>query len=148
MTIKELCEKTYKNACEKGFYSEQEELNSNFNKYNFTDNLTDYVFYQIVSTKLMLIVSELSESLEALRTNKVLARNLGAEPLPDFDIFSDVVFKDYFQNVIKDTFEDELADTAIRLFDLCGWLGIDLEGHIKAKMRYNATRECKHNKAF
>ena len=49
---------------------------------------------------------------------------------------------------VKDTLEDELADVVLRVTDLCGLLGIDLETHIKAKMRYNATRPYKHNKAY
>ena len=47
-----------------------------------------------------------------------------------------------------DTFEDELADTAIRLFDLCGGLGIDLEKQIEWKMSFNKTREKLHGKAY
>jgi len=38
----------------------------------------------------------------------------------------------------------ELADTVIRIFDTCGYLGIDLEAAIKVKMAYNATREQRH----
>lgn len=38
----------------------------------------------------------------------------------------------------------ELADTVIRIFDTCGYLGIDLEAAIKVKMDYNATREQRH----
>lgn len=38
----------------------------------------------------------------------------------------------------------ELADTVIRIFDLCGKMGLDLEGAIMAKMAYNKTRKHKH----
>lgn len=38
----------------------------------------------------------------------------------------------------------ELADVLIRVFDLCGYYGIDLEGAVKKKMHYNATRERRH----
>ena len=42
----------------------------------------------------------------------------------------------------------EAAHVAIRLFDLCGALGIDLEKAIVEKMKYNATRSVRHgNKA-
>jgi NTP pyrophosphatase (non-canonical NTP hydrolase) len=53
-----------------------------------------------------------------------------------------------FKAVVKDTFEDEIADTIIRLFDLCGWLGIDIHKHIMLKLNYNSTRPYKHGKAF
>jgi NTP pyrophosphatase (non-canonical NTP hydrolase) len=49
---------------------------------------------------------------------------------------------------VKDTFEDELADAAIRIFDLAHSKGIDLQKHIEAKMRYNATREHMHGKKY
>lgn len=38
----------------------------------------------------------------------------------------------------------ELADMVIRIFDTCGYLGIDLEAAIKKKMAYNATRPIRH----
>jgi len=47
---------------------------------------------------------------------------------------------------VKDTFEDELADTIIRILDLCGYLGIDIDEHINLKMAYNRERPYKHNK--
>lgn len=43
---------------------------------------------------------------------------------------------------------EELADTAIRLFDLCGWLNIDLEYEIDRKMRINKKRQYKHGKRY
>lgn len=42
----------------------------------------------------------------------------------------------------------ELADVAIRLFDMCEYLGIDLEHEIRQKSDYNETRPHKHGKAF
>jgi NTP pyrophosphatase (non-canonical NTP hydrolase) len=38
----------------------------------------------------------------------------------------------------------ELADVVIRIFDACGYLGIDLEDAIRTKMAYNATRPIRH----
>jgi NTP pyrophosphatase (non-canonical NTP hydrolase) len=38
----------------------------------------------------------------------------------------------------------ELADTVIRIFDVCGKYGIDLEKAIVEKMNYNQTRPYKH----
>ena len=42
----------------------------------------------------------------------------------------------------------ELADAVIRIADLCGYMGIDLEAAIREKMAYNATRPHKHGKNF
>jgi len=104
-------------------------------------------------TLLMLCVSELSEALEADRKNK--HANMGR-----FDEMMKIV-KDYkrddfrvdkerlyFQENIKDTFEDELADTVIRILDLCGARGIDIEKHINLKLEYNRSRERMHRKAY
>ncbi|TCJ05064.1 MazG nucleotide pyrophosphohydrolase domain-containing protein [Cytobacillus praedii] len=41
-------------------------------------------------------------------------------------------------------FAEELADTCIRIFDLCGLKGIDLEAAILTKMEYNKSRTYKH----
>ncbi|MEI7027135.1 hypothetical protein [Paenibacillus sp. y28] len=38
----------------------------------------------------------------------------------------------------------ELADVVIRIFDMCGYLGIDLEQAIRQKMVFNATRPVRH----
>jgi NTP pyrophosphatase (non-canonical NTP hydrolase) len=38
----------------------------------------------------------------------------------------------------------ELADACIRIFDMCGYFGIDLEKAIREKMAYNATRPQRH----
>lgn len=42
----------------------------------------------------------------------------------------------------------ELADAVIRIADLCGYLGIDLDAVISEKMAYNETRPFKHGKRF
>jgi NTP pyrophosphatase (non-canonical NTP hydrolase) len=68
---------------------------------------------------LMLIVSELSEALEAHR--KGIFVNCDID---DYIDFSKKYFIPWFEKHIKDTFEDEIADVFIRLFDLCGYLEI------------------------
>lgn len=72
---------------------------------------------------LVLIISELSEGLEALRKN----RHADVEAYEDQLATRGVTFdKGLFETYIKDTVEDELADTAIRIFDLVG--SLDVEG--------------------
>jgi len=93
---------------------------------------------------LMLVVSELGEAMEALRKGKKadLVNYLNVTRA-DADLF-DVSFKQY----MKDTFEDEIADSIIRLLDMCGGLGIDIDTHINSKLKYNATRPRLHGKQF
>ena len=47
-----------------------------------------------------------------------------------------------------EAFEFEIADAMIRLMDISVGLGIDLEWHIKAKMKYNAMRPHMHGKKY
>src|SRR4051812_8928689 len=70
-----------------------------------------------IGTRLMLIVSELSEALECVRSGDLHARITEKgkpEGLPS-----------------------ELADVGIRLLDLCESLGIDLATHMAHKHEYN-----------
>lgn len=64
----------------------------------------------------MLIVTELSEAMESYR------------------------------NRDDENFKEEIADTFIRLFDLCGGLDIDIEREILKKMQKNKKRPYKHGK--
>lgn len=76
-----------------------------------------------ISQKIALIMSECTEALEAMRKD-----NYGLEK--------------------KDTFEDEIADVFIRLFDLCGELNIDIEKQIAWKLKHNESRPNLHGKNF
>jgi NTP pyrophosphatase (non-canonical NTP hydrolase) len=89
-----------------------------------------YEKVQPINTYLALIKSELYEALDAFRSEKYI--DLDAEDL-DYLIADHIKtgtntyqYKNIFLLNIKDTFEDEIADTAIRIFDFCGWYGIEL----------------------
>lgn len=99
-----------------------------------------------VPEMLMLVVSEVSEALEALRKNHY-ANGPASMELMNANS-EDEAWKANFEANIKSSFEDELADVAIRLFDLCGGLDVDLEKHIELKMKYNSMRGYKHGKQF
>jgi NTP pyrophosphatase (non-canonical NTP hydrolase) len=101
---------------------------------------------------LLLVITEIAEATEALRKEHKASPNIPGilydayleEPYP----MDAETFKHEFETHIKNTFEDEIADTVIRLFDLCGGLGIDLETHILLKINYNKLRGYKHGKTF
>lgn len=81
-----------------------------------------------VPEKLALIHSEISEALEHYR-NEEKEIFFGPDGKPD-------------------GFAIELADAVIRIMDLCGKMGIDLEGAIKLKHEFNKERPYRHgNKA-
>ena len=91
----------------------------------------------------MLVTSELGEAMEAHRKGR-FAEFEQAETNVRLGGDWDANFKAY----IKDTFEDEIADAVIRLLDLSAGLGIDLEKHINAKVRYNESRPKLHGKLY
>lgn len=102
---------------------------------------------------LALAAGECHEAIEADRKGNSLAEKLesgGAirRELHSVGQISDANFPVHFEERIKDTMEDEVADAIIRLLDFCGARGIDIDWHIKNKLRYNATREHKHGKKY
>lgn len=92
-----------------------------------------------LAEKLCLIHSEISEALEADRKGR----------WADLKAYTcEGKTNESFLRNIKDTVEDELADTMIRIADLSGALGINLEEHIRAKMLFNESRERLHGKMY
>ena len=148
MTITDLVEKAHKNAKDKGFYEKTESLiealRGTLDPIDKEDNkIYDELMHSIISTRLMLIVSELGEALEALRNNRQC-------PQYDIDVILNIEdnneFKRLYDDYIKGTFEEEIADVPIRLADMSKYMNIDLEKHIQAKMRYNSMRPKLHGK--
>lgn len=86
---------------------------------------------------LCLVVSELMEAVEADRKNRYA--KIPSDPTDTvFDRRTfhpdNVYFKDNFEKHVKDTVEDELADAIIRILDLAGDCGVNLNGY------YNPNR--------
>ena len=120
LEIRELCKISHKQALDKGFW--------------VRDKQGKLVFRNL-SELLMLCVTDLGEACEALRkcNRQIRSKNPKWRKSDGW---------------AKDTFEDELADTVIRIADLCEAEGIDLEWQIIQKLAYNKTRPEKHGKKF
>lgn len=107
---------------------------------------------QNIGEKLMLIVTEVGEAMEAHRENKLTPKFAYTfnNPVKEGIVgeYHEGPIESVFKEYVKDSFEDELADTIIRLLDLCGARGIDIEWHIKNKLDYNKTRPHKHGKQY
>lgn len=88
-----------------------------------------------ITQRLMLVHSEISEAFEAFRKDKFSICGTLTEHLEKGGDF-----KEGFEEHVKDTFEDEMADSIIRLLAMCAENDIDIEFHIQKKMRYNEMR--------
>lgn len=79
------------------------------------ENAKDKGFYDVKISdehKLMLIISEVAEAVEADREGRL------AQPMPeDWQTLNDEDFKMTFLRCVKDSLEDELADAVIRMMD-------------------------------
>lgn len=84
---------------------------------NLTTGMPTITEPHIIGEKLMLIVTELAEAMEGDRKDRM------DDKLPH-----------------RKMFEVELADAAIRIFDLAGACKLDLGSAIAEKMAYNAER--------
>ena len=191
-----------KNINEMNYYELAKEIHANAVANGFWDELHSPNHY------FMLAITEVTKAVEAHRKGRTASVPDGIEDFPD------KAFIPSFEAHIKDTLEDELADTQIRLLDLYGYLiekeaktidiskevdenyklligfdgrgftewayetvrymcdsmvfpatdkvyeglccirniaerlGIDIERHVRLKMRYNATRPRLHGKKY
>lgn len=106
-----------------------------------------------LSEKLMLIVSEIAEAQEADRKDHFadlqgFEKHFADLIHEDYEQYNDLHFQSAFEQFVKNTFEDEMADTLIRVLDLCCQRGIDIEEHVRLKMKYNSLRPYKHGKKY
>jgi hypothetical protein len=120
-TLNKLAAEIHKNAVDHGFYADPPDI----------------------SRSLMLIVSELVEVMEADRNH-----HLGASTDLLDESLEEESFQDEYRRLIKGSPEDEWADALIRILDNCCYRGIDIDKHVRLKMKYNALREYKHRKKY
>lgn len=120
MTIEELVNMAHENARDKGFWEDWDSIawEDGLDRNEDSTLDIDELYNLATSTRLMLIVSEVSEALEALRKGD------------------------------KENFKEELADVVIRVCDLAGGLNIDLQEEIINKVIKNISRPYKHGKEF
>lgn len=69
---------------------------------------------------LMLVVSELSEAVEADRIGKWA--KLDHDTIDTLQRIEGAIYAQEFLRLVKDRVEDEIADAVIRLLDLLGWM--------------------------
>jgi len=116
----------------KGFHAEGDQLRA-FARWADDPHPADLAaLRRYYGEKMMLIVSEVAEAQDELRTGHDMTLTYYNEDKP----------------TKPEGVPSELADTVIRCFDLAAEAGIDLGGMIVAKLAYNATRPFMHGKKF
>ena len=114
----------------------QKQINDNSIKKGYWNEGVDATFHK----KLLLIISEAVEAMEADRKGRVCQ-------LDDITLAGllqderDDVFKDVFENNCKHTYPDEIADLVIRTLDLAYMTNVNLPLQIALKMRYNKLND-------
>ena len=121
--LNDACKEHHYAMRNKGFWDSEDKLNAL--ETNSVITYDDYNDFDngLLCTRLALVGTEISEAIEAVRKG-----NLGL--------------------LEKDTLEDELADTFLRLMDVVGGLGIDIEAQLIWKSNLNKERGYKHGKLF
>lgn len=122
-SLKEIADRAHNTARAKGWWEGQE-----VEQQTLKGAVSALDFGLVVATipeKLCLIHSEVSEALEDYRVDKLATVPRQSDGKPE-------------------GFATELADIVIRVMDLAGALGIDLEAEIVRKMDFNDTRSYRH----
>lgn len=123
------------------------DLAKQFHQFQIDAGFTD----SSITQRLMLVHSEISEAFEAFRKNRYafskykndkFKNDLKRLLIPEEG--EEAHWKFLFEESIKDSFEDELADSIIRLLGICAENNVDIEKHIKLKMKYNELRGFKY----
>jgi NTP pyrophosphatase (non-canonical NTP hydrolase) len=131
-SIKDWQKLVHNNAVNKGFWDSEEDFKkieqgeeAQFSGFLITKE--QFIRYMVIGNqveKLALIHSEVSEALEALRSG-----NPPSDKIPQHSSLS-----------------EELSDAIIRIFDLAGKLGLNLEKAINDKHDFNTGRPHKHGR--
>lgn len=120
--LNKLAEEIYNDNVKKGFWDDRAELPALASLTIEESQRLDKAFK---AQMLALIHSEISEALEADRK----------------DLMDDKLTH-------RSGLEVELADALIRILDMSGGLGLDIEGAVKEKLEFNKSRPYKHGKNY
>lgn len=92
-----------------------------------------------------LIISELMEAVQAdrkdQRANVAMLKDCEYNGLPISEDNRTKVFKEYYDEFIKDSVDEELADACIRIFDLAGLRNIEIADFTEEEI-YDSSQSC------
>lgn len=118
LKIKEMVNDAHRNAIDHGFWEEEQNIITKMCVKEFENEEIKAVKRAFMCQRLMLIVSEVSEAVNALRKDD------------------------------KENYAEDLADIILRTSDTSLGDTVDIEKEIKKKMKKNRSRPYKHGKAF
>lgn len=103
--------------------------------HNYHKKNGDYDIPTTLPDKSMMVVNEISAAINSFSKEK------RANPV-DLNIVLRMydmkmsLFERYYVEKIEGSVEDELTDALIKLLDIIGYLGIDIDNHLQAKLLY------------
>lgn len=127
--------------CNRGFYDDIHEMAETTEDPDIYDKIES----MFINQQILLTITELSEAVEYMRKHGV---DLTLDPFTELKLLEGEEKAKVFKEKFKDTFQDEIADTFIRLLDLVGYLDIRIDDWMKAKLEYNRQRPYKHGKKY
>jgi len=125
-TLNEHSKACFNNAVNKGFYDTYDKLMTMASQAGDDKLLAEFQAIWKLS-RLELVTTELAEAAEEVREPGKLSVKIKEKLGEDLPAFN-----------------EELADALIRLFDLAGSLGIDLDRAVNLKMKANSMRKPMH----
>jgi len=148
-TFKKLSEKIYNVNAKNGFWDDRINIPSKLKAGEpLNEEEIAHVEEALRNQAAILVITELAEMVDASRKvgvdyeSKINEyKKYLEESGKDFD-------KDMFAKLVKDTPQDEFADTQIRMLDYNHGYNQDLDWHVDQKLKYNAQRKPKHGKKY
>lgn len=151
--LRELMERASESSTKRGFWDDYDRMIKKMKGLpkHYNENDIDRIKLAFYNEKISLISSELGEATESMRVGKFCHLDeQGFNNILDLTkeegTSGGFKYQGAYITHIKDTFQDELADSFIRLLDLCHKMDIDIEKFILMKMEYNKYRGDKGKK--
>ena len=82
------------------------------------------------------VIKELGELSDAVKQNG----RVNPKAVEIFEKDQTICSKTFYENSIKDTIEQEAAGALVAILSICHDLGIDIDRHVKAEMKFNEMR--------
>lgn len=156
--LSEIAKASHANARAKGFHDLSDRLKAHTEEMRVgctpcqleaDPELADYIDAMYAGNRIALIIGELIEAHEELRSGKKMGEAY-TDPAKSVDrrVGSNGHTDKWETTPKPEGIPSELADVVIRVLDTAVEFGIDLEEVIADKARYNRAREAMHGRAF